>query len=58
MATSQVSESGGEGILPLIAPDGTEVGTLVWQPHEPGRQFLESVTPALEHIPIAWNRCL
>ena len=47
MATSAVREAGGEGILPLIAPDGTEVGTLVWQPHQPGRQFLASVTPAL-----------
>jgi sensor domain CHASE-containing protein len=36
-----------QGVLPLIAPDGTTLGTLVWQPHKPGNQFLASVTPAL-----------
>ena len=47
LARANASAAGGDAILPLMAPDGTELGTLVWQPHEPGRQFLESVTPAL-----------
>jgi len=33
--------------LPLTSPDGTTLGTLVWQPHKPGQEFLESVAPAL-----------
>jgi diguanylate cyclase (GGDEF)-like protein/PAS domain S-box-containing protein len=36
-----------QGVLPLVAPDGTTLATLVWQPHKPGQQFLTSVTPAL-----------
>lgn len=47
LAGENANASSGDAILPLIAPDGTELGTLVWQPHKPGRQFLESVTPAL-----------
>jgi diguanylate cyclase (GGDEF)-like protein/PAS domain S-box-containing protein len=47
LARANANASDGDAILPLVAPDGTELGTLVWQPHEPGRQFLESVTPAL-----------
>ena len=39
--------SADQGVLPLVAPDGTTLGTLVWQPHKPGQQFLASVTPAL-----------
>jgi diguanylate cyclase (GGDEF)-like protein/PAS domain S-box-containing protein len=35
------------GVLPLVAPDGSTLGTLVWQPHKPGQQFLMSVAPAL-----------
>ena len=38
---------GADATLPLVAPDGTELGELIWEPHKPGRQFLESVTPAL-----------
>jgi diguanylate cyclase (GGDEF)-like protein/PAS domain S-box-containing protein len=33
--------------LPLIAPNGVTLGSLVWQPHRPGSQFLGSVTPSL-----------
>ena len=47
LARANASAAGGDAILPLMAPDGTELGTLVWQPHEPGRQFLGSVAPAL-----------
>jgi diguanylate cyclase (GGDEF)-like protein/PAS domain S-box-containing protein len=39
--------SADQGVLPLVAPDGTTLGRLVWQPHKPGQQFLASVTPAL-----------
>jgi diguanylate cyclase (GGDEF)-like protein/PAS domain S-box-containing protein len=47
LAGANASAEAGDGILPLISPDGTELGTLVWQPHTPGRQFLESIMPAL-----------
>jgi diguanylate cyclase (GGDEF)-like protein/PAS domain S-box-containing protein len=47
LAGEKASASGGAASLPLIAPDGTELGTLVWQPHKPGLRFLESVMPAL-----------
>ncbi|HEX6113549.1 MAG TPA: EAL domain-containing protein [Geminicoccaceae bacterium] len=33
--------------LPLLAPDGSQLGALTWQPHQPGTQFLRAVTPAL-----------
>ena len=33
--------------LPLIAPDGARLGSLVWQPHQPGWEFLRSVLPSL-----------
>ena len=33
--------------LPLRAPDGAELGTLVWKPLQPGWEFLRSVTPSL-----------
>jgi diguanylate cyclase (GGDEF)-like protein/PAS domain S-box-containing protein len=33
--------------LPLIAPDGTQLGTLVWRPNRPGWEFLRSVSPSL-----------
>ena len=36
-----------QATMPLVSPDATVLGTLAWQPHKPGRQFLESVTPAL-----------
>ena len=33
--------------LPLLAPGGDLLGSLVWQPHQPGRAFLRTVAPAL-----------
>src|SRR5918996_4737 len=33
--------------LPLLAPEGELLGRLVWQPHQPGSEFLRAVTPAL-----------
>jgi diguanylate cyclase (GGDEF)-like protein/PAS domain S-box-containing protein len=33
--------------LPLRAPDGAELGMLVWTPLQPGWQFLRSVMPSL-----------
>ena len=33
--------------LPLIAPDGARLGSLTWQPHQPGWEFLRSVFPSL-----------
>jgi diguanylate cyclase (GGDEF)-like protein/PAS domain S-box-containing protein len=33
--------------LPLLAPEGELLGTLVWNPHQPGHAFLRAVTPAL-----------
>jgi sensor domain CHASE-containing protein len=33
--------------LPLVSPNGDLLGRLVWQPHQPGREFLRAVTPAL-----------
>jgi diguanylate cyclase (GGDEF)-like protein/PAS domain S-box-containing protein len=33
--------------LPLVSPTGNELGRLVWQPHQPGNEFLRAVTPAL-----------
>jgi diguanylate cyclase (GGDEF)-like protein/PAS domain S-box-containing protein len=40
-------EAGAEAVLPLIAPDGTRLATLVWSPHRPGAEFLHSVAPSL-----------
>jgi diguanylate cyclase (GGDEF)-like protein/PAS domain S-box-containing protein len=37
----------GEAVLPLVAPDGSQLGALVWHPHQPGTEFLRAVTPAL-----------
>jgi diguanylate cyclase (GGDEF)-like protein/PAS domain S-box-containing protein len=37
----------GDATLPLVAPDGTRLGTLTWQPHQPGWEFLRSVLPSL-----------
>ncbi len=37
----------GTAILALKAPDGTTLGHLVWRPHQPGWEFLRSVTPSL-----------
>ena len=34
-------------VLPLIAPDGAHLGSLAWQPHQPGWEFLRSVAPSL-----------
>ena len=34
-------------VLPLLAPGGDLLGSLVWQPHQPGRAFLRTVAPAL-----------
>jgi diguanylate cyclase (GGDEF)-like protein/PAS domain S-box-containing protein len=34
-------------MLPLLAPDGSQLGLLTWQPHQPGSEFLRAVTPAL-----------
>ena len=34
-------------VLPLIAPDGTLLGRLTWRPHQPGWEFLRSVSPSL-----------
>ncbi len=34
-------------IWPLTAADGTVLGRLVWQPPQPGWEFLRSVTPSL-----------
>jgi diguanylate cyclase (GGDEF)-like protein/PAS domain S-box-containing protein len=39
--------SGTAAIMPLVSPNGDELGRLIWQPHQPGRQFLRAVTPAL-----------
>ncbi|MGH6897487.1 MAG: bifunctional diguanylate cyclase/phosphodiesterase [Geminicoccaceae bacterium] len=33
--------------VPLVSPGGDLLGRLVWQPHQPGREFLRAVTPAL-----------
>jgi diguanylate cyclase (GGDEF)-like protein/PAS domain S-box-containing protein len=45
LQTGAVAESG--SVLPLVAPDGTRLGALTWQPHQPGSEFLRAVTPAL-----------
>ncbi len=37
----------GSAVLPLVAPDGTPLSTLVWRPLQPGWEFLRSVTPSL-----------
>jgi diguanylate cyclase (GGDEF)-like protein/PAS domain S-box-containing protein len=37
----------GTAILPLTALDGSNLGHLVWRPHQPGWEFLRSVTPSL-----------
>jgi diguanylate cyclase (GGDEF)-like protein/PAS domain S-box-containing protein len=37
----------GSAVLPLIAPDASQLGMLVWRPHQPGWEFLRSVTPSL-----------
>ncbi|MGH6916359.1 MAG: diguanylate cyclase domain-containing protein, partial [Geminicoccaceae bacterium] len=34
-------------MLPLLAPDGSRLGALTWQPHQPGTEFLRAITPAL-----------
>ncbi|HET6519580.1 MAG TPA: EAL domain-containing protein [Geminicoccaceae bacterium] len=34
-------------VLPLVAPDGTRLDTLVWEPNRPGSEFLRSVSPSL-----------
>jgi diguanylate cyclase (GGDEF)-like protein/PAS domain S-box-containing protein len=47
LAGTNASAAAGDGILPLMSPDGAELGTLVWQPHKPGLRFLESIMPAL-----------
>jgi diguanylate cyclase (GGDEF)-like protein/PAS domain S-box-containing protein len=47
LAGANANAPAGDAILPLVPPDGTELGALVWQPHKPGRQFLESIMPAL-----------
>ena len=39
--------TGAEAVLPLVAPDGSELGILSWHPHQPGSEFLRTVTPAL-----------
>ncbi|MGI9433838.1 MAG: bifunctional diguanylate cyclase/phosphodiesterase [Geminicoccaceae bacterium] len=36
-----------DGILPLYAPSRQIIGHLNWEPFQPGKQFLEAVTPAL-----------
>jgi diguanylate cyclase (GGDEF)-like protein/PAS domain S-box-containing protein len=33
--------------LPLVSPGGDLLARLVWQPHQPGSEFLRAVTPAL-----------
>ena len=33
--------------LPLLTPNGSLLARLVWQPHQPGSEFLRAVTPAL-----------
>ena len=33
--------------IPLTAPHGDLLGRLLWEPHQPGRAFLQAVTPAL-----------
>jgi diguanylate cyclase (GGDEF)-like protein/PAS domain S-box-containing protein len=40
-------DSAGDASLPLLSPDGTRLGTLIWQPHQPGWEFLRSVLPSL-----------
>jgi diguanylate cyclase (GGDEF)-like protein/PAS domain S-box-containing protein len=40
-------DSAGDASLPLLSPDGTRLGTLIWQPHKPGWEFLRSVLPSL-----------
>jgi diguanylate cyclase (GGDEF)-like protein/PAS domain S-box-containing protein len=37
----------GSAVLPLVAPDATQLGMLVWRPHQPGWEFLRSVSPSL-----------
>jgi diguanylate cyclase (GGDEF)-like protein/PAS domain S-box-containing protein len=37
----------GPAVLPLMAPDGSELGHLIWRPNQPGWEFLRSVTPSL-----------
>jgi diguanylate cyclase (GGDEF)-like protein/PAS domain S-box-containing protein len=34
-------------VLPLTAPDDTLLGRLTWRPHQPGWEFLRSVSPSL-----------
>jgi diguanylate cyclase (GGDEF)-like protein/PAS domain S-box-containing protein len=41
------ASTGAESALPLLAPDGSQLGALTWQPHQPGTEFLRAVTPAL-----------
>jgi diguanylate cyclase (GGDEF)-like protein/PAS domain S-box-containing protein len=41
------SSTAGSAVLPLVAPDSTQLGMLVWRPHQPGWEFLRSVTPSL-----------
>ena len=36
-----------EAMLPLLAPDGSQLGALTWKPHQPGTEFLRTITPAL-----------
>ncbi len=36
-----------ETMLPLLAPDGSQLGALTWEPHQPGTEFLRTITPAL-----------
>ena len=33
--------------VPLVSPGGEVLARLVWQPHQPGTEFLRAVTPAL-----------
>jgi diguanylate cyclase (GGDEF)-like protein/PAS domain S-box-containing protein len=37
----------GSGALSLSSPSGDALGRLVWEPHQPGTEFLKAVTPAL-----------
>jgi diguanylate cyclase (GGDEF)-like protein/PAS domain S-box-containing protein len=39
--------TGTAATLPLVAPEGDLLARLVWQPHQPGSEFLRAVTPAL-----------
>ncbi|MEZ5863645.1 MAG: EAL domain-containing protein [Geminicoccaceae bacterium] len=47
MHISEVDDDDAVASLPLTTVDGTEAGTLAWQPHRPGRQFIRSIAPSL-----------